>query len=218
MRAPPWVARGAGPAAHFPTPIAVLVAGLLAALGTVCPGVLPGAEDPPAPAAAPPAAPRIFAVGTTGMALSAPPDWTAIRDSDGAQLVLRAPPPTAVADPGERARACAAVSVAVQELRAAESPEAFARRCRADLEHLLTALTVTGQEPVTLGGRIWTRISYHFQFGKFTWQQELYATAIDGTGYCVTCSCSASEYARWQAAFAAVLASLERSRPALDRP
>jgi hypothetical protein len=159
---------------------------------------------------------RTYAVGTSGMALSAPADWTATRDLDGAQLVLRAPPPPAVAGSEERERARAAVSVVVQELRSPESPETFARRCRADLERLGTGVEVTGQEPVTLGGRIWTRVSYHFQVGRFCWQQELYATSIDGSGFCVTCSCIDREFARWQASFAAVLASLEHSRPTLE--
>ncbi len=189
-----------------------------------CPEALLGAAEAEADAgagaaAAAPAAgaaPRAYAVGTPGITLSAPADWTAIRDLDGAQLVLRAPPPAAVAAGEERERARGAVSVVVQDLRVPESPEAFARRCRADLERLGTAVEVSGQEPVTLGGRIWTRVGYRFQVGRFCWQQELYATTIDGIGYCVTCSCSEREYARWQAAFAAVLGSLEHSRPELE--
>jgi hypothetical protein len=196
---------------------APLLAAFCACLGA-CPLALLGAEDAAAPGATEGAGAALhaYAVGTSGMALSAPADWSATRDLDGAQLVLRAPPPPAVAAGEERERARAAVSVVVQELRSPEAPEAFARRCRADLERLGTAVEVSGQEPVTLGGRIWTRVSYSFQVGRFRWQQELYATTIDGTGFCVTCSCIDREFARWQAAFAAVLGSLEHSRPTLE--
>jgi hypothetical protein len=176
------------------------------------------AADPAAAAkgAVAPAGPHAYAVGSSGMALSAPADWSATHDLDGAQLVLRSPPPAAINGAEERERARAAVSVVVQELRSPESPESFARRCRADLERLGTAVEVSGQEPVTLGGRIWTRLGYRFQVGRFRWQQELYATTIDGTGFCVTCSCIDGEFTRWQAAFAAVLGSLEHSRPTLE--
>ena len=159
------------------------------------------------------------------MALSAPSGWIAQRDQDGAALVLRSPAPPADGEPsgltrpgdrqeGERARG--AVSVVIQELRSDETPEAFARRCRVDIEHLGTAVVVSGQDPVTLGGRIWTKVSYHLQVGRFTWQQELFATCISGFGYCVTCSSIESAFPRWQSAFAEILSGLERSRPASE--
>jgi hypothetical protein len=166
-----------------------------------------------------------FPIGTSGMALTPPAGWIASRDQDGASLVLRSPAPAAPKEPQpltspgdhqEAERARAAVSVVVQELRNDESPEAFAQRCRVDLERLGTAVVITGQDPVTLAGRLWTRMGYHFRLGRFTWQQELYTTSISGTGYCLTCSCIDADYAHWQAAFSAILASLEHSRPALE--
>jgi hypothetical protein len=161
---------------------------------------------------------RTHALGASGLALAAPASWSAQRDVEGAVLVLRSPLPDAPAgDAQARERARGSVSVAAQAVSASETAATFATRCRRDLERLGTAVAVDGQDELPMGGRPWRQLRYRFQVGRFTWQQELYATVIDGTGYCVVCSSEQPGFARWQPDFAAIISSLERSRPTLEK-
>ncbi len=160
------------------------------------------------------AAPRTWPIPRTQLALAVPATWTTLPDHAGATLVLHSAAPTAKpSDEDERARGI--IAVAVQTVKD-EGPLAFAVRCRRDLERTASGLQLGATEDLVLGGRSWTKQPYRMQVGQFTFSQVLYATVIDGTGICITCSCIADGFAHWQATFDAAIASLGRSRLTID--
>ncbi len=160
------------------------------------------------------ATPRSWPIPRTQLALIVPADWTTLPEHAGAALVLRSALPTAKT-PEEAERARAVIAVALQPVKG-EGPLAFAVRCRRDLERTASGLHLGAAEDLVLGGRSWTRQPYRLQVGQFTFAQVLYATVIDGTGICITCSCIAEGFASWQATFDAAMASLGRSRLTID--
>jgi hypothetical protein len=157
---------------------------------------------------------RSWPIAGTQLALTVPAEWTAVRNHAGSALVLRSALPAAIeAQAGERGRAI--IAVVLQAVKD-EGPLAFAVRCRRDLERTATGLVLGRPEDQVFGGRGWSRQPYRMQVGQFTFAQELYATVIDGTGICVTCSSDAATFDDWQAAFAAAIGSLGRSRLTID--
>ncbi len=161
---------------------------------------------------------RPHQLGASGLLLTAPAAWTEQRDAEGALMVLRSPAASAAqgGDADARERARGVVSVAVQAVTGSESTGTFAARCRRDLERFGTGVEFAAQDEVPLGGQTWTRLDYTFRFGRFTMRQELYATVINGTGCCVVFSSEKSSFAQWEGDFAAIVASLGRSRPTLE--
>lgn len=148
------------------------------------------------------------------LALVVPAEWTGVRDHAGSALVLRSGLPAGKSGEGaERARGI--IAVALQSVKD-EGPLAFAVRCRRDLERTAAGLTLGTASDLVLGGRSWTKQPYRLQVGQFTFAQVSYATVIDGTGICITCSCSDDGFAQWQSAFDAAIASLGRSRLTID--
>ena len=159
------------------------------------------------------AAPRTWPIPRTQLALAVPASWTTLPDHAGATLVLRSAVPAKPSDEDERTRGIIAVTVqAVKD----EGPLAFAVRCRRDLERTASGLQLGTTEDLVLGGRSWTRQPYRMQVGQFTFVQVLYASVVDGTGICITCSCTADGFARWQSTFDAAITSLGRSRLTID--
>jgi hypothetical protein len=161
---------------------------------------------------------RPHPLGASGLVLTAPATWNEQRDPEGALLVLRSPLTSGVqeGDADARERARGAVSVAVQPVTGSESTGTFMARCRRDLERFGTEVEFTAQDEVPLGGQVWARLDYTFKFGRFTMRQELYATVVNGSGCCVVFSSEQSGFANWQGDFAAIVATLGRSRPTLE--
>ncbi|MBA3699559.1 MAG: hypothetical protein H0W78_12000 [Planctomycetes bacterium] len=157
---------------------------------------------------------RSWPIPGTQLAVVVPTAWTAIREHAGSVLVVRSGLPAGrTGDEAERARGI--IAVALQPVKD-EGPLAFAVRCRLDLERTATGLQLGKAEDLVLGGRSWTKQPYRMQVGQFTFAQVLYATVIDGTGICITCSSTADGMATWQAEFDAAIASLGRSRLIID--
>jgi hypothetical protein len=157
---------------------------------------------------------RTWPIPGTQLAVIVPVEWTGVRDHAGSALVLRSGLPAGKSgEMGERARGI--IAVALQQVKD-EGPLAFAVRCRRDLERTAAGLTLGAAGDLVLGGRSWTKQPYRMQVGQFTFAQVSYATVIDGTGICVTCSCIDDGFASWQAAFDAAIASLGRSRLTID--
>lgn len=160
------------------------------------------------------APPRTWPIPRTQLALVVPATWTTLPEHAGAVLVLRSAVSNAKpSDDDERARGI--IAVALQTVKD-EGPLAFAVRCRRDLERTVSGLQLGTTEDLVLGGRSWTKQPYRMQVGQFTFSQVLYATVIDGTGICVTCSCIAEGFAHWQSTFDATIVSLGRSRLTID--
>ena len=160
------------------------------------------------------AEPRSWPIPATQLAITAPAAWTAVRDHAGSTLILRSGLPDGrKGDEAERARGI--IAVALQNVKD-EGPLAFAVRCRLDLERTATGLKLGTAEDLVLGGRSWRKQPYRMQVGQFTFAQVLYATVIDSTGICITCSSIEDGFAQWQAAFDAAIASLGRSRLTID--
>lgn len=166
-------------------------------------------------AAAPAAAEGVrgYELGAGGLVIQAPVSWAPVRGQGGAALVLRGPAPVELGPAAERSRAV--VSVALRPEVAVDG-DAFARQCRDDLAGMLAEFAPVGEGTVVLGGRRWKVLRYRFAVGHLTWMQVLRTTVVDGTGVCVTCSCVAEAFARWEVEFDAAIASLGRSRPTLD--
>lgn len=157
---------------------------------------------------------RSWSIPGTQLALIVPAEWTGVRDHAGSVLVLRSGLPVGKSgESGERARGI--IAVALQPVKD-EGPLAFAVRCRRDLERTAAGLTLGLAGDLVLGGRSWTKQPYRMKVGQFTFAQVSYATVIDGTGICVTCSCIDDGFVQWQAAFDAAFASLGRSRLTID--
>jgi len=157
---------------------------------------------------------RSWPIPGTQLAMMVPSAWTGVRDHAGSVLVLRSGLPVGSnGDAAERARGI--IAVALQAVKD-EGPLAFAVRCRRDLERTAAGLTLGTAGDLVLGGRSWTKQPYRMQVGQFTFAQVSYATVIDGTGICVTCSCIDDGFAQWQTAFDAAIASLGRSRITID--
>jgi hypothetical protein len=157
---------------------------------------------------------RSWPIPRTQLAIAVPGTWTAQPDHAGAVLVLRSGLPTTLTgDAAERGRGI--IAIAVQPVKD-EQPFAFAVRCRTDLERTATGLHLGTQEEKLLGGHKWIKQPYRMQVGQFTFAQVLYATALNGTGICVTCSSSDEAFAQWQAAFDAAIETLGRSRLTID--
>lgn len=157
---------------------------------------------------------RSWPIPGTQLAVVVPAAWTAVREHAGSVLVIRSGLPAGrTGDEAERARGI--IAVALQAVKD-EGPLAFAVRCRLDLERTATGLQLGKAEDLVLGGRGWTKQPYRMQVGQFTFAQVLYATVIDGTGICITCSSTVEGMATWQADFDAAIASLGRSRLTID--
>lgn len=157
---------------------------------------------------------RSWPIPGTQLALIVPTAWTALHEHAGSALVVRSGLPAGrTGEEAERARGI--IAVALQRVKD-EGPLAFAVRCRLDLERTATGLQLGKAEDLVLGGRSWTRQPYRMQVGQFTFAQVLHATVIDGTGICITCSCTADGMATWQDDFDAAISSLGRSRLTID--
>jgi hypothetical protein len=182
-----------------------------------------------------PAEERPYQLGSSDLVLMVPSTWIAStnvqettqdtkQDGQVMSLVLRSPL-SAQAHTGllpeqrqAESRARGVVSVIVQDLAGVLDRSVFAARCRTDLQRLMTSFVVIGEDQQQLGAHAWTRLSYTFHVGRFTWQQQAYSTVIGSTGYCITCSSEATSFAQWRPAFDAIITSLEHSRPALVAP
>lgn len=149
-----------------------------------------------------------------GLVIQAPASWAPVRGQGGAALVLRGPAPAELGAAAERSRAV--ISVALRPAAMTADGDAFARQCRDDLAGLLADFVPVSEGAVELGGRRWNVLRYRFAVGHLTWIQVLRTTVVEGTGVCVTCSCAAEAFARWEVEFDAAIASLGRSRPTLD--
>jgi len=160
------------------------------------------------------AATRSWLIPGTQLAVVAPAEWIALGDHAGATVVLRSGLLAGgTGDAAERARGI--IAVVLQPVKD-EGPLAFAIRCRLDLERTVTGLKLGTAEDLVLGGWSWRKQPYRMQVGQFTFAQELYATVINGTGICITCSSSEEGMVAWRAAFDAAIASLGRSRLTID--
>lgn len=157
---------------------------------------------------------RSWPIPGTQLALVVPTAWTALREHAGSVLVVRSGLPAGRTG-AEAERSRGIIAVALQSVKD-EGPLAFAVRCRLDLERTTTGLQLGKAEDLVLGGRGWTKQPYQLQVGQFTFAQVLYATVIDGTGICITCSSTVDGMVAWQADFDAAITSLGRSRLTID--
>jgi len=150
-----------------------------------------------------------------GLTIATPPGWTAAQGEAGS-LVLRAPAEAAPAgetaeQAAARRRASAAIAVAIDgDVRTADA--------KAVMDASLTKLArlvpdfaiVEPAEEIVLHGRRWQRARYRFATGEVVWAQLLLAGAGPTGGICITCSTTAEAYPRWEAVFAAALATVGR--------
>jgi hypothetical protein len=155
---------------------------------------------------------ELYTYKTTDPALTvvAPADWTALGKSAGAALILRSPVAEG-ASPSE-SEGQASIAVTTEALEKELTVEQYSEQCKEALRRMFADFTIVDEELLSLHGRPWYQVHYRFRTGQLVWEQKLLLSINKKIGWCVTYSCSAASWERWQDLFQNISAQLGAGR------